>query len=593
MHCLTFVTLQLAQLVFSRDVHVFFAETFDNSSWESRWVQVDLPGINGPAARFEWSAGDWFVNDSIQRGLRTSTPLRHYAASARFQKFSNRGKDLVLQFSVKHENEDLSLCAGGYVKLLHHDFDQSTFGGTAPYQIMFGPDICGYDVSVIHLIFNWKGRLLHRNPEISLDFDERDSKSHIYTLLLSPDNTYKIYIDLREKSSGKLHDFWDFPKMTIDDPTDRKPKDWIEHRRIVDPEVKKPEPCMVWWLFYYLYVRMRIYHYFDWCWCIMLSLWILIMFLYIWLVLLLFLGTVLFRALEIGILHAQIISQFCNFTWKSIIMNSKSEPRRIGWKISLFQTPLLRNLSSGMMRRMVLLLPHWWRTLYTKVPGFLPKWTIPSFVVNGNHGNVEILSMKKKFMLIRIWEQLDWNFGQYMRVPFSTTFWFVILGNMPKGKPWNCKRFWWKSLKHEENGRKHMRSRKLQITFALSIYDGKPKEGWGQWSWNVYKTSERKQRYEMKKFRSHVFSQSWVQHASAGCNWCKKLMKVLEWLKIKRLSYGNLRCPGSLLSSCQAFFWPSQNVVPVDKYTCCNISKSKSIVSKPSTMDYMFNLQVW
>eukprot|EP00434_Breviolum_minutum_P004405 symbB.v1.2.003881.t2/scaffold211.1/size373615/22 len=211
------------------------------------WVQVrhvqqlDAGGINGPAARFEWSAGDWFVNDSIQRGLRTSTPLRHYAASARFQKFSNRGKDLVLQFSVKHENEDLSLCAGGYVKLLHHDFDQSTFGGTAPYQIMFGPDICGYDVSVIHLIFNWKGRLLHRNPEISLDFDERDSKSHIYTLLLSPDNTYKIYIDLREKSSGKLHDFWDFPKMTIDDPTDRKPKDWIEHRRIVDPEVKKPE----------------------------------------------------------------------------------------------------------------------------------------------------------------------------------------------------------------------------------------------------------------------------------------------------------------------------------------------------------------
>lgn len=223
----------------------------------------------------------------------------------------------------------------------------------------------------------------------------------------------------------------------------------------------------------------------------------------------------------------------------STIMNSKSQPRRIGWKISLFQTPLLRNLSSGMMRRMVLLLPHWLRTLYTKAPGFLPKWTIPSFVVNGNHGNVEILSMKKKFMLIRIWEQLDWNFGQYMRVPFSTTFWFVILGTMPKGKPWNCKRFWWKSLKHEENGRRHTRSRKLQITFALkelptSIYDGKPKEGWGQWSWNVYKASERKQRYEMKKFRSHLFSQSWVQHASAGCIWCKKWWKVLERLKIQK-----------------------------------------------------------
>ena len=301
MHCLTFVTLRLAQLVFSRDVHVFFAETFDNSSWESRWVQVDLPGINGPAARFEWSAGDWFVNDS-QRGLRTSTPLRHYAASARFQKFSNRGKDLVLQFSVKHENEDLSLCAGGYVKLLHHDFDQSTFGGTAPYQIMFGPDICGYDVSVIHLIFNWKGRLLHRNPEISLDFDERDSKSHIYTLLLSPDNTYKIYIDLREKSSGKLHDFWDFPKMTIDDPTDRKPKDWIEHRRIVDPEVKKPEPYPCLSIIMLIDVDAL---------CFLCEYYVSLDLTFIIAVP----GKCPFRALEIEMLHAQIIiSQRRNFT---------------------------------------------------------------------------------------------------------------------------------------------------------------------------------------------------------------------------------------------------------------------------------------
>lgn len=236
----------LLPLVTSRPT-VFFHETFDNSSWESRWVQSDRPGINGPTAAFKWSAGEWFVNQSEQLGLRTATAYRHHASSARFEHpFSNRGRDLVLQFTVKHEksDEDLTFCAGGYLKILGSQFDQSEFGAQTPYKIMFGPDICGYDVSVIQLVFNWKGQNLHRNPEIALEFDDRDSKSHVYSLLLKTDNTYKVYMDLQEKSSGSLHEFWDFPNITIDDPTDQKPPNWIEKRRIVDPEVKKPA---AWW----------------------------------------------------------------------------------------------------------------------------------------------------------------------------------------------------------------------------------------------------------------------------------------------------------------------------------------------------------
>ena len=60
--------------------------------------QIDQPRSAGPLAPFQWSAGDWFVNETEQLGLRTATALRHHAASARFGKsFSNRGKDLVLQ----------------------------------------------------------------------------------------------------------------------------------------------------------------------------------------------------------------------------------------------------------------------------------------------------------------------------------------------------------------------------------------------------------------------------------------------------------------------------------------------------------------
>ena len=88
---------------------------------------------------------------------------------------------------------------------------------------------------MVHLIFNWKGTNLHRNPEIPLQYDERDSFTRIFTLLLKPDNTYKVYINMKEKSSGDLHDFWSFPNKTIDDPTDQKPEDWVETRRIADP----------------------------------------------------------------------------------------------------------------------------------------------------------------------------------------------------------------------------------------------------------------------------------------------------------------------------------------------------------------------
>lgn len=48
-------------------------------------------------------------------GIQTSTDARFYHASATFDEFSNEDKTLVLQFTVKHEqNID---CGGGYIKV--------------------------------------------------------------------------------------------------------------------------------------------------------------------------------------------------------------------------------------------------------------------------------------------------------------------------------------------------------------------------------------------------------------------------------------------------------------------------------------------
>lgn len=73
---------------------------------------------------------------SLLLGLQTSEDARFYAMSAAFDKFSNEGKTLVVQFTVKHEQK--IDCGGGYVKLYPADTDQKSITGDTPYHIMFG-----------------------------------------------------------------------------------------------------------------------------------------------------------------------------------------------------------------------------------------------------------------------------------------------------------------------------------------------------------------------------------------------------------------------------------------------------------------------
>lgn len=72
-------------------------------------------------------------------GLQTSQDARFYALSSRFDDFNNKGKTLVIQFTVKHEqNID---CGGGYIKLFPSGLNQEEMHGDSVYNIMFGE--CG------------------------------------------------------------------------------------------------------------------------------------------------------------------------------------------------------------------------------------------------------------------------------------------------------------------------------------------------------------------------------------------------------------------------------------------------------------------
>jgi calreticulin len=108
---------------------------------------------------------------------------------------------------------------------------------------MFGPDLCGYDVARVHLIFSKDGENMLKKDDIKLEWNDKNEFTHLYTLILNPDNTYKVLVDNQERASGNLGDGqWSkFPLKEIDDPEDKKPADWVEEARIVDPAAKKPE----------------------------------------------------------------------------------------------------------------------------------------------------------------------------------------------------------------------------------------------------------------------------------------------------------------------------------------------------------------
>jgi len=119
--------------------------------------------------------------------------------------------------------------------------DQSKWGGDSPYHIMFGPDICGYSTKKVHVILHYPPK--KDNIQIKKDITaETDQLSHIYTLIIHPDQTYEVRVDGDKKQSGSLIEDFDFlaPK-TIKDPSQSKPSDWVDEATIDDPNDKKPE----------------------------------------------------------------------------------------------------------------------------------------------------------------------------------------------------------------------------------------------------------------------------------------------------------------------------------------------------------------
>jgi len=216
---------------------VYFSETFDDD-WESRWVKSQWKESEGTQGKWELAAGKWSKDEKEDRGIQTAQDSKFFGMSAAFESFSNEGKELIVQYQAKYE-KDIE-CGGGYLKLGPKMEDQTKFGDPTVYNIMFGPDKCGYTKRT-HLIFNYKGKNVLKKADLDYK-QEGEGTSHLYRMTLKPDNTVRVEIDEEKIYEGSVKEDWEVLKpKTIDDPEDKKPSDWVEDSMMDDPSDKKPD----------------------------------------------------------------------------------------------------------------------------------------------------------------------------------------------------------------------------------------------------------------------------------------------------------------------------------------------------------------
>jgi calnexin len=220
---------------------VHWSETFDGDVW-TRWTQSTKEKYNGKFTIARRNK-EGLVGDV---GLTIPDAAKHYGASASFKDLEgNEGASFVVQFEARFQ-DGLS-CGGAYMKLFDRgDAKPEDFDNDTPYIVMFGPDRCG-STDKVHFI------LKHRSPRTG-EWEEKHfseaptvpfgQDTHLYGLVINPDNSVELQIDGVSKVSGNLLTSMNpavNPPKEIDDPSDKKPEDWVDDAKMDDPASSKPD----------------------------------------------------------------------------------------------------------------------------------------------------------------------------------------------------------------------------------------------------------------------------------------------------------------------------------------------------------------
>ncbi|CAN8075797.1 unnamed protein product [Agarophyton chilense] len=219
-----------------------FFDAFQDSSLP-KWTYSSIPQYTGRFAVGQ-GAKPTFKGD---RALIIPQKARHYGISAVFSGMEDPSStDFVVQYEFKLDQG--MTCGGGYLKLPTSGFKPAQFDGSTKYSVMFGPDKCGA-TDKVHFIFQSKNPVTGKMTEHHLKnppsvANTYDRKTHLYTLAVTKNGSFKVLVDGDVKKEGILSDSFEppvQPPKEIDDPNDKKPDDWVDDVKIPDTAATKPD----------------------------------------------------------------------------------------------------------------------------------------------------------------------------------------------------------------------------------------------------------------------------------------------------------------------------------------------------------------
>jgi len=199
--------LALSETISAVTGRIIFSEQF-GADWEQRWVKSEEVVKGGKQGKWTASAGERWTNNAIEeRGLMTDDDMASFRISATFDSASNTDRPLIVQYQVKHDKEPR--CGGAFLKVGPSLEDPKHFGDPTPFHIMFGPDTCGPSSKRTQLIFAREGRAELKTDD--LPYKQDDGLSHLYRMVLLPNNTVIVDVDQENIYQGSLSEDWEFP----------------------------------------------------------------------------------------------------------------------------------------------------------------------------------------------------------------------------------------------------------------------------------------------------------------------------------------------------------------------------------------------
>lgn len=225
-----------------------FLEQFDyDSLQDSKWILSRAQKSNNEPYSGKWSIEESSIYPGFpgDKGLVMKSDAAYFAISRKLpQVFENDGRDLVLQFEVKFQNG--VSCSGGYIKLLTKTLDPEHFSSNTPFEIMFGPDICG-STNIVLFIIKTEG------PDGTIESHVRtppmaraNPLTNLYTLVIRKNQDLEIRINGDVAKAGNIVSTPHFMEPPLNVPefiADKdatKPEDWDDRIYISDPEAQKP-----------------------------------------------------------------------------------------------------------------------------------------------------------------------------------------------------------------------------------------------------------------------------------------------------------------------------------------------------------------